>query len=301
MHALHGHLLSLPFLEMLIEALHELAESTEDIELLLEKLQKEEDEELEAFLAKPILNDHNFKIDKQFAALGPMDGELMNLWFKGPNICRTTLLPAMSRFLGLTTNTDATGESARCGEETYETGIPFDRNRGDYVYGNQTPVPGELNIMAANDFRSCFTEEECPEIIMPDYKDWYMASWKDGKASITFPNEKEKAHYGYEKGKFKGVLGIVPTIFAENYRELDGPRDIPLQKFQDHIKLTVNGKPVMQYKVFNHMAILEDEHGSVYWEPSANLDYVLEFEPVGTIDGKPASDKHFRLQGFVLY
>jgi hypothetical protein len=290
MHALHGHYIGLPFLEILIEALNELSASAEDTAVLLEELQKEEDAEYEAFLSKPILN-------------GAIDGELMETWFKGPSLCRQSLLPAMSRYLGLTTNTNATGDSAPCGKETYETGIPFNRKGGVYTYtSNRTPTPGEFNLMAPNDFRSRFSEEECPVTIMPDYKDWFMAPWKDGKASITFPNEREKAHYGYEHGKFKGILGLISTLFNENLKNVKGHQDIDIQQFPAHVRMTVNGKPVKKYRIFKRMAILEDEHGSVYWEPSANSDYVLEFRPVGTMDdGIAAAEKHFRLQGFVLY
>jgi hypothetical protein len=303
MHALHGHYIGLPFLEMLIEALNELSASAEDTTVLLEELQKDEDAEYEAFLSTPLLNTPKYNLDKDYGeALGPPDGELMETWFKGPSICRTSLLPAMSRYLGLTTNTNATGDSARCGEETYETGIPFSRRNGEYTYTtNRTPTPGEFDILAPNDFRSCFSEEECPVTIMPDYKDWYMASWKDGKASVTFPNEREKAHYGYEHGKFKGVLGLITTLFTENVKNHAG-LDIAVNQFQAHVRMTVNGKPVKKYRIFKGMAILEGENGSVYWEPSANSDYVLEFQPAGRMDdGVPAADKHFRLQGFVLY
>jgi hypothetical protein len=303
MHAMHGHYLALPLLEMLIEALHELSASAEDTAVLLEELQKEEDAEYEAFFSKPIINHTWYGIEKKYGpGLGEIDGELMETWFKGPSLCRTSLLPSMSRYLGLTTNTNATGDSAACGKETYETGIPFSRSQGVYTYtGNRTPTPGEFNIMAPNDFRSCPSWEECPEIIMPDAIDWFMAPWKDGKASITFPNQKEKAYYGYEDGKFKGILGLISTLFTENAGRNIPQLDISIEHFQDNVRMTVNGKPVRKYRLFSRMVILEGDHGSVYWEPSANSDYVLEFQPVGNIEGVPAAEKHFRLQGFVLY
>jgi hypothetical protein len=287
---------------MLIEALNELSASAEDTAVLLEELQKEEDAEYEAFLSKPILN--NLGLESVYGeGLGAIDGELMETWFKGPSICRTSLLPAMSRYLGLTTNTNATGDSAPCGKETYETGIPFSRKGGVYTYtSNRTPTPGEFNLMAPNDFRSRFSEEECPVTIMPDYKDWFMAPWKDGKASITFPNEREKAYYGYEQGKFKGILALMSTLFPEKVKNL-AQLDISIHDFPAHVRMTVNGKPVRKYRLFGgRMAMLEGDNGSVYWEPSANSDYVLEFWPFGEMaNGVPAAEKHFRLQGFILY
>jgi hypothetical protein len=213
-------------------------------------------------------------------------------------------LPAESRFLGLTTNTTKIGEVSKCGAETYDTGVSIDRSIGGIKYSYPTevmPTPGDFNIIAPNDFRSCYDEEECPEIVKPDYKDWFLGVLKDGKVSVTLPNEKEKEYYGYDPTNFKGIIGLIPTMFLE--RSKGSPTgDLAVSDFQDHLKLTVNGKPVAKYRLFNSMAILEGEDGSVFWEPSPNSDYVLEFEPFGEVeDGRAAADLHLRLGGFVLY
>eukprot|EP00980_Cylindrotheca_fusiformis_P001723 scaffold397_cov111-Cylindrotheca_fusiformis.AAC.1 len=232
---------------------------------------------------------------------GPLqkDENLLDTWFKGPSMCRTSLSPAESRFLGLTTNTDKVGQIARCGEETYDTGVSIRRFRDkiDYEYlTDVTPIPGEFNIIAPIDFRKCYDKEECPEIVMPDYTDWFWGVWKDGKTSVTFPNEKEKEYYNYDPKNFQGILGLVPTQNYESKTKAMGVADIRIREFQAHIKTTVNGKAVTNYRVFNEMAILEGDGGSVYWEPSANSDYVIEFE-----GDEFATAKHLRLYGFVLY
>jgi hypothetical protein len=58
---------------------------------------------------------------------------------------------------------------------------------------------------------------------------------------------------------------------------------------------------VAKFRFFNNMAILEDENGSIFWEPSENQDYAIEFEPHGEFDGTSAADHHLRLYGVVIY
>lgn len=304
-HALQGRLISLPFIEIMIEALSEIAASTsEAMSLLLGDIQKEESQDYEMFLTEslPQLEEQQ-SIESHFGE-GLTDETLLNTWFKGPSLCRTSLLPSASRFLGLTTNTTKVGDVSRCGDETYDTGVSIQRykEKKDYDYLTEvTPTPGEFNIVAPIDFRSCYKESECPEIVMPDYKDWFWGVLKDGKVSVTMPNEKEKEYYGYDPKNFKGIIGLVPTNFLET-KTKDKIGDIPIKEFQDHVKITVNGKAVAKYRLVNDMVILEDEGGSVFWEPSSNSDYFLEFEPFGEFDdGEPAADRHLRLSGFVLY
>jgi hypothetical protein len=266
---------------------------------LLEEIETEENREYEAFLAESLPATGQEKVFG--GALN--DETLMDTWFKGPSLCRTALLPAESRFLGITTNSTKIGEVSRCGAETYDTGVATIRKDGIYSYPTEVkPTPGDFNIIAPTDFRRCYDEKECPEIVMPDYKDWFWGVLKDGKVSTTLPNEKEIEYYGYDPTNFKGIIGIISTLFGESWGKNHPLADLALSDFQDHLKLTVNGKPVAKYRVFNDMAILEGEDGSVFWEPSPNSDYVLEFEPFGELkDGRAAADLHFRLQGFVLY
>lgn len=212
-HALTGHFLSLPIVEMLLEGISDLIAMDKDLETLLQDLQKEEDDDFEKFFSLPLNNVTNDGKAMKQRYGDPLGDEIEN-WFKGPSICRTSLLPSMTRYLGISTNSDEVGGSARCGEETYDTGIPFDRRDGVYTYtSNSTPPPGEFSMMAPNDFRDC--KPGCSKIVMPDYKDWYMGNWTLGSATLTFPNEKEKEFYGYDPKKFKGILAIIPTVRLE--------------------------------------------------------------------------------------
>eukprot|EP00526_Cylindrotheca_closterium_P004792 CAMPEP_0113633838 /NCGR_PEP_ID=MMETSP0017_2-20120614/17615_1 /TAXON_ID=2856 /ORGANISM="Cylindrotheca closterium" /LENGTH=783 /DNA_ID=CAMNT_0000544503 /DNA_START=94 /DNA_END=2445 /DNA_ORIENTATION=+ /assembly_acc=CAM_ASM_000147 len=294
-HNLDAHYMSLPIVEMLLEGLSELVATGKDPKTLFQELQKEEDEEFEGFLSVPIEEKFGERVMERFGELG----DELDTWFKGPSLCRTSLLPSMTRYLGLAMNSDKVGGSARCEDVEYETGIFFDRENGVYNYTDGTPPEGEMSIVAPNDFRDCWPLKVCSEVVMPDYKDWFYGNWTNGPVSITFPNEKEREYYGYEPGKFKGILGLVSTIFTETAGKKQF--DFEYNSWHKYVNAKVNGKPVTKWKTFNRMAILEGADG-IYWEPSGNNDYTFEFSPKEEMKGgRLANDLHFRLQGFVLY
>eukprot|EP00980_Cylindrotheca_fusiformis_P014164 scaffold3720_cov141-Cylindrotheca_fusiformis.AAC.3 len=300
MHALQGHLMSLPFMDLLIEGLEEIAESTKGTEALLEELEAEESKDYKQFFEAPLpMQTVNFK--KQFENLMKTEG-LLETILKDPSVCRTSLVPSQTRYLGLSTNSDKIGGPQVGWNETYDLGIPLFVTNGVYSWeeGNE-PIPGIVQQTSKLQDRQTSEEwqEECPAVTMPDYKDWLYGPLKDGKTKLTFPNEKEKAYYGYDPSKFKGIVGIVPTIWTENHCKKCPETDIRLTRFPEHVTTTVNGK-VANFRFFNSMAILEDEAGSIYWDPSENQDYVIEFEPHGEIDGFPAVEHHLRFYGVLL-
>lgn len=67
--------------------------------------------------------------------------------------------------------------------------------------------------------------------------------------------------------------------------------------------MTVNGQPVKKYRLATGIVILEGADG-MFWKPSSNNDYVLEFKPKGNVEYKgnikKAIDMHLRFAGFLL-
>merc|ERR1711935_243949 len=165
---------------------------------------------------------------------------------------------------------------------------------------NRTVPAGEISIVGPIDFRSCRDVSECPQIVMPDYKDWFLANLALGPASITFPNKKEREHYGYDKAKFKGMIGIVPHLFTENANKQRWDIDIGVGITEGYVILTVNGERVTKVRNVQSLFVLEGPNGS-YWKPSANNDYVFEFKVQGKANGRPILENHLRMMGFVLY
>lgn len=306
-HALQGHEIALPFIDILFDALEEIIQSNKDVVKLLSELEEEEKADYENFISHPIIGQELGIYEKNFGVA--LDSPaLLETWFKGPSICRTGLLPSQSRFLGITTNSYKIGDVARCGEETYDIGTIVDRNAwpdlGYTIQRGPEPVPGEFNLMGWTGVRYCVDKEQCPYIVKPDYPDYFWGVLKDGKTSVTFPNEREKEYYGYDAEKFKGIIGLIPPLMGESYGK--GPNkqaDFSIEDLKDHAKISVNGKPVAKLREFISMVILEDENGSVFWPPNENDQYVFEFEPFGFIEsrGRDATEQRIRLSGFVLY
>lgn len=297
--------MALPFLEIMIEALKELATSTTEKEELLEELQKEENADYEEFLSKPLVD--LVWGQKEYLQLGLPNETLFETWFKGPNICRTSYLPSESRFLGVMTDTDKTGGPAIPGRETYDTGdfsVTNIDNDGNYNFVEDgEPLPGVFSLLNYARERSGWQDQEawdkeCPALVMPDYKDFFYAPLLDGKASITFPSEKEKAYYGYNPSKFKGVIGLVLPLQAEPACKSCHPHDLILDDFEDgKVTITVNSNPVTNIRIVRNAMILEGDGGSVYWEPNVDKqNYKIEFEVAADV-----AQYRLRLGTIILY
>ncbi|CAJ1962024.1 unnamed protein product [Cylindrotheca closterium] len=304
MHALHGHLLSLPFIEMLLEALKELVDTeTSDFEELLADIQKEEDAEFQQFMESPLLTQ---MFGDQYDPLGNSTDPLFETWFRGNSICRTTFLPAQSRFLGLMTESNKTGDVAMYTHETYETGFYYTARDGNFggrfvFKGSERPPEGKFSLVARQPERAGWKdvaawEAECPAVVMPDYKDWLYAPLVDGKASITFPNEKEKAYYGYDPKNFKGIIAVIMAI-PEGCKKCPHPYDHTFADFVlGNAFMTVNSKPVKRAFLLSNAMILEGDGGNIFWEPDPETeDYTIEF-----IAGPNTTEYHLMLSTLVL-
>eukprot|EP00980_Cylindrotheca_fusiformis_P001638 scaffold368_cov125-Cylindrotheca_fusiformis.AAC.16 len=290
-----------------MEALEELADSTTTpLSELLNQLQDEEDLEYDEFRSNPLVDLVNGEND--YADLGLPSDQLFESWFKGPSICRTSYLPSESRFLGITTDTNKTGGPATPGHETYDIGFTVLKIERDgtyqFVEEDKKPEPGVFSLLNNGAERAGFRnreewDEECPDLVMPDYKDFFYAPLLNGKASLTFPDEKEKTYYGYDRSKFKGVLGLVLPLLAESACKTCHEHDLRLDDFTTgKVKITVNSKPVSNIRMVSKVAmILEGDGGNVFWEPSAeNENYKIEFE----VDADFAQ-YHLRLGTLILH
>lgn len=319
--------MALGIIQMLLESLHEIVESNSDTESLLEELEAEESKLFEQFLETPI-DSYFLSSSDNFTSVRGTD--FLHHAYTGPSICRTSMLPAESRFLGITTDTNKVGEISLIGTETYDVGTYMDKDmeaghEGKYVFydleehegkyefkqTDKNLVPGEVSIMAPRSFRNVGCDEE---IVMPDYKDWFYAPWNDaGKAFWKFPNKRERDYYGYDPEKLKGIIGLLFHAYPENYkapRHMVSNADFTPSQFREQVRMKVNGEPVTSYRSISfgarEMLFLEKQDGDVYWQPSETSEYILEFEAHGSgpfpPDNRiePATKRHLRLYGIVL-
>ena len=266
---------------------------------MLKEIQEKENQDYDTFLSKPIPSSKVW-----FGREG--DTAFDDMWYRRPSICRTSLMPSQSRLLGLATNSEKTGDIAMPGEGTYDYGLFLVRNRtgtgGDMSYSfpsDPDPKPGLFHLVG---MPQTATEKNCQSIVMPDSKDFFYGVFdKDGKVRLTFPNEKEKSAYGYDPTKYKGVIGLSTHVYTENQKGVNHPFDVVTGDFEKNISVKVNGKPANTIAE-PFIVILENaETGSIFWEPSKDLDYVIEFQAHGETYGMPTTNLHFRIDTIILY
>jgi len=122
-HAMDGHALALFIVENLIAALEELIKlESESTELLLSRLQQEEDELYENDMVDDGVNFLNYP--QELYPVNPNETKIdASLFFKGKNMCHTARLPSQTRYLGYLTNSsnDKVGGPVPFGKETVST------------------------------------------------------------------------------------------------------------------------------------------------------------------------------------
>jgi hypothetical protein len=263
-----GHGIALFLVQALMDALKDLAEhSNQDPVALQVELQIEEDEQHEKLWQADLPEDAD-----QLYQLGKGDTEKdpnvdMKLLWQGQSLCKTARLPAQSRYLGYTTNTDKVGNFAVLGKETYDTGLVLHKaNEADAMNGIMGLVyePGGKE------------REWCSVVLKPDYKDMFYARQNHGLVKLTIPNEAEKAAYGYDPAKFKGL--IIIWFIACDWGKCK-PGDLHENEFAEgKFEVTVNGKPVKEMVALErHAMVLKGEEG-FHWQASSNGDFELGFE-----------------------
>ena len=112
------------------------------------------------------------------------------------SVCRTARLPAQSRYLGITTNTNKVGPMAPVGQELFDIGVPMEE-----AIANKDSVEMQLTYDPSPDER-----EVCDVLLKPDYKDYFLTHRNNGSQKMFFPNKKEKQAYGYDAASSHGML-----------------------------------------------------------------------------------------------
>jgi hypothetical protein len=264
---------------VLLEVLQDLSsEAIVDPEKMLAELKVEEDLLYAGFM-KADLPEAAKRRNAGDTADPDIDTELL---YRGPNICKTALLPAQTRYLGILMDTpDKVGGPAPLGTETYEVGI----NQAD---AKAQPAEGKFQLAYSSAERT-----PCHVILKPDYKDFFYAHGKDGWVSITIPNNAEKEAYGYDPAVFKGMI----VIFESNCdwgRCQPGDLRLATDFTAGNFELEVNGKHVTSLSGMAHGGnVLKGEDG-LYWKPNEEGAYELRARVI-----QPTS--YLRLGSIILY
>jgi hypothetical protein len=195
--ALFGHVMGLFLIENLIQAVKGLTlvqNVNKDITLKLKELKDDEDKDYQKFFQSN-LDPERMKKFFDTTSSHSLDSKI---FYREPNICRTSLLPSESRYKGIMTN-----GPRNAGKLDYEKGISraiLDKN------------PAQGNFRIAMDILE--RQEWCPIELKIDFKDYFYANENDGWTSLVFPNEMEIKEYG--PWSPKGILVVCFGFCAWN-------------------------------------------------------------------------------------
>lgn len=255
-HAMDGHALGLFLVDSLINALIDLSQNEiADPLVLLDILRKQDQSTQEKLLIA--------ELPVPFSAIylpldnAPLDPSLdLEVFWRGPSLCRTARLPAQSRFLGYTTNTTKIGSIAVQGFEEYESAIPMNNSI--------SADAAKDGFMVLTYYHRDFARAPCDVILTPDYKDFFLAHYNNSRVKLSFPNKMESLAYGYSPSKYKGLLVI---IFSQcEYNQcVQGdlrPDDFVARKFV----MTVNGEEVTALTSAGFDAFILKGNGGFYWQ-----------------------------------
>jgi hypothetical protein len=274
MHAMDGHALGLFLVDALIDVLTDLvSHNNTDTSALLKDLQTQElgmyeqlrNIELPAEMVSSLYVPDNKAPTDLPDNKAPTDPTLdVNLLWQGPSICRTAKLPAQSRYLGYTTNTDKVGDISIVGSETYDVGTPTTDARKAITSDGSMVLVYEKN-----------DREKCDVLLAPDYKDFFYTNKAYGLSKLSIPNEKEREAYGYDPSQYKGLIVLVSVTCDWGKCEKGElrPEDFAEGKYE----VSVNGKPVTELLSAGFEAwILKGEDG-LYWQPDSSGTFEVGF------------------------
>lgn len=281
-HALDGHALALFLVDTLIETLEDLVNhNTSEVSTLLTDLQQEEDELFESLLSAELpaaapslyMPPANSPIDETL--------NLETLW-KGPSLCRTARLPAQSRYLGYTTNSDKIGGMSIVGKEEYDLGL-------DIIDAKKPDAMKDGLLLT---YEPLTEREKCEVLLKPDYKDYFYAHEVHGWTHLSIPNDKEKDAYNYNPSDFTGFIGM--SLIGCSWGKCAKGELREVDYADGKFEITVNGEPVTELiSIGFDVAFMKGAQG-LTWQPNESGTFDIGFlmkEPGGYI----------KISSFILY
>lgn len=247
-HALQGNLLALFFMEVLNDAVKELAshlqnindnqQQLQQVQSLIDELMKEEIHNYELFQASDIIEDIASGMigvaeddsTKEMASTLIKNGDsataenilshqdivdFLQIIYKKPSFCHTVLLPSDIRYRNLTTTTADNNHYNINGNEridydnsNYDTGVTR-----EYANENPNTNPSPSSDDDIPSMRFVYDENKrqdfCPDTLNIDYKDYYYINQVDGWNQLTLPNEKEQKYYFPNNDDGHNFKGII--------------------------------------------------------------------------------------------
>lgn len=224
-HAVVGNLMALGLMEIVEDALEELA--------VVQTLNPSK--RLKELVAEEIRDHQKF----QQSALGASASELLlpeeaaqddalRIPFESRGICRTARLPAYARFMGVQT------ESYVRSDSEYDIGISEEQSRGDSFLPNEG---ADVRL-----FYNVKDRQKCGDVVNLDHRDFYLLTPVEEWKRVVVPNEAEWKMFG-EGLTLRGLIAIFLLDFDFGVKVDE--HEIREPEFMEQVELKVNGVEVV--------------------------------------------------------
>jgi len=155
-----------------------------------------------------------------------------------PAICRTGLLPAQSRYLGLMTETLRKVGSEEGEYTDGQNPLEYDRQVKELKITADDETVRPLTLMMGD------KRQVCPYRLNADFKDMYKVGSQDGWRSLVVPNKSELRYYNWPTFRPQGVIMICQVKCP--WGKCPGGNEMvtDLMGADKQIQIMVDGKPV---------------------------------------------------------
>eukprot|EP00546_Thalassionema_frauenfeldii_P008513 CAMPEP_0178922430 /NCGR_PEP_ID=MMETSP0786-20121207/16149_1 /TAXON_ID=186022 /ORGANISM="Thalassionema frauenfeldii, Strain CCMP 1798" /LENGTH=685 /DNA_ID=CAMNT_0020596793 /DNA_START=41 /DNA_END=2098 /DNA_ORIENTATION=- len=244
-HASAGNILALATVETLIEALKDIVKHHAGVGPmeLYNQLKAEEDAEYSEYMKSEVSDEYPNFVSEELVK----EGLKTNIFFRNKAICKTSLLPAQSRYLGILTESEMKGEI-----RGYDIG--FDSEEAMKVPPIDAKDKGSLTLVYEKKKR-----QQCEVDLNIDYKDYFFASDKYGWATMRFPNDAEIKAYASDGFKPSGVIML--CLLKCDWGKCP-PGDASYDGFKEgKWKMELNGNPVTDIAKVDQCFVLKTKDG----------------------------------------
>jgi hypothetical protein len=242
-HSIMGIIAGFYLLENLEAALVDL-EVIEQFSLHLDKLQREEDADYDAFFKEPVLQDIGGMLPE-----AERDAIDLRTLVNGANYCHTARLPAVIRHKGILT------ESSMTGFYTYDKGVGLKTAKAE------TSPTDAMRLVYDEGER-----DDCPVVVHVDYKDFFYVDGREDWKKIVIPNDSEAKEYGTSGATLKGMVAFCFTLCPWG----DCPPGVLARDaFSQGFQLRVNGVEVTALTKMEDCELMKHDGGYMFPMSSA--------------------------------
>lgn len=251
-------------MEILYDALIDIrARNPTDFQSLLTELRTAEDSDYAAF-AKRELSGYTQAL--------PVQGDQVefhrDLLFRRRSICRTGLLPAESRFLGIMFDSDKIGSfSETAGYIGFDDGMDSDE---------AMKFPNEGKEMRF--VKDTGARQQCEVPLNQDFKDYWYIQGKEDWQSITLPNKSELETYGTGQ-PLNGVLAICLMGCPWGKCQPGDVRETQMSS-SDVVEIRINGVVATRFTSVMSCVFPHTGHNETFqtWKPNDQGQFEIEIK-----------------------